>query len=59
VIAKTTALYGAVGTIFGVLAFLYLTMWLLLLGAEVSEAFRSTAAGVAAVVDLPPDADAR
>ena len=41
VVAKTTALYGAVGAIFGLLAFIYLMMWLLLLGAEVSEAYRA------------------
>lgn len=59
VIAKTTALYGAVGAIFGVLAFIYLTMWLLLLGAEVSEAYRSTAGGVAEVAGLPPETEPR
>ena len=37
VIARSTALYGAIGAIFGLLAFLYVTMWLLLLGAEISR----------------------
>ncbi len=32
VVARTTALYGAIGAIFGLLAFLYATMWLFLLG---------------------------
>jgi membrane protein len=59
VIARTTALYGAVGAIFGVFAFIYLTMWMLLLGAEVSQAYRSTAADVAEVVGLPPGAEPR
>ena len=59
VIARTTALYGAVGTIFGVLAFMYLTMWLLLLGAEVSQAYRSTAAGVTEAAGLAPEPDPR
>jgi membrane protein len=38
VVTKTTALYGAIGVIFGLLAFLYLTMWWLLLCAEVTQA---------------------
>lgn len=59
VIARTTALYGAVGAIFGVFAFIYLTMWMLLLGAEVSQAYRSTAADVADAVGLPPGAGPR
>jgi membrane protein len=54
VIARTTALYGAVGTIFGVLAFIYLSMWLLLLGAEVSQAYRSAAAGLAQATGSSP-----
>ena len=37
VVARTTALYGAIGAIFGLLAFLYATMWLFLLGAELSR----------------------
>jgi membrane protein len=59
VITRTTALYGAVGAIFGVLAFIYLTMWLLLLGAEVSQAYRSTAAGVSETLGLSPGPDPR
>jgi uncharacterized BrkB/YihY/UPF0761 family membrane protein len=41
VVTKTTALYGAIGAIFGLLAFLYLTMWWLLFCAEISQAFRA------------------
>jgi len=59
VIARTTALYGAVGTIFGILAFIYLSMWLLLLGAEVSQAYRSTAVGVAEAAGLSPGPEPR
>jgi membrane protein len=40
VVAKSTALYGTIGAIFGVLAFLYLTMWWLLLCAEVTQVLR-------------------
>jgi uncharacterized BrkB/YihY/UPF0761 family membrane protein len=39
VVSKSSALYGALGSLFGAIAFLYSTAWLLLLGAEVS-AFR-------------------
>ncbi len=38
VVTKTTALYGTIGVVFGLLAFLYVTMWWLLLCAEVSQA---------------------
>lgn len=37
VVTRATALYGAIGAIFGLLAFLYATMWLFLLGAELSR----------------------
>ncbi len=37
VIARSTALYGTLGAVFGVLAFLYVAMWLFLLGAELSQ----------------------
>ena len=37
VVARATALYGAIGAIFGLLAFLYATMWLFLLGAELTR----------------------
>ncbi len=37
VVSRATALYGAIGAIFGLLAFLYATMWLFLLGAELSR----------------------
>lgn len=40
VIAKSTALYGAIGAAFGVLAFLYLLMYLFLVSAELSQAWR-------------------
>ena len=40
VIARATALYGAIGAIFGLLAFLYIAMWALLVGAEVSQIVR-------------------
>jgi membrane protein len=36
VVANATALYGAVGSLFGVIAFLYATSWLLLASAELS-----------------------
>jgi uncharacterized BrkB/YihY/UPF0761 family membrane protein len=39
-VARATALYGAIGAIFGVMAFLYITMWAFLLGAELSELVR-------------------
>lgn len=40
VVTRATALYGAIGAIFGVLAFLYATMWWLLFCAEVTQALR-------------------
>jgi membrane protein len=40
VVARTTALYGAIGAIFGLFAFLYLAMWAFLAGAELSEIVR-------------------
>jgi membrane protein len=39
-IAKTTALYGAIGAVFGLLLFIRLSMWLFLYGAEVSSIVR-------------------
>jgi uncharacterized BrkB/YihY/UPF0761 family membrane protein len=36
VISKASALYGALGSLFGAIAFLFAASWLLLLGAEVS-----------------------
>jgi membrane protein len=39
VVSKSSALYGALGSLFGAVAFLYSTAWLLLMGGEVS-AFR-------------------
>jgi uncharacterized BrkB/YihY/UPF0761 family membrane protein len=38
-VSKSSALYGALGSLFGAIAFLYAAAWLLMLGAEVS-AFR-------------------
>ena len=43
VVTRSTALYGAIGAIFGVLAFLYATMWWLLFCAEVTQALREDA----------------
>lgn len=43
VVQQTTAIYGAIGAVFGVLAFLYVTMWLFLISAEVSQVFRDRA----------------
>jgi membrane protein len=40
VVTRSTALYGAIGAIFGLLAFLYATMWWLLFSAEITQAFR-------------------
>ena len=37
VVTRTEALYGAIGALFGLLAFLYLSMWLFLLGAELTR----------------------
>ena len=40
VIIRTTALFGTIGAIFGLLAFLYVSMWLFLLGAELSQTLK-------------------
>lgn len=40
-IQNSTALYGTIGGIFGLLAFLYATMWSLLIGAELSAVLTS------------------
>lgn len=45
IVSRSTALYGAIGAIFGLLAFLYLTMWWLLLCAELSQILRERRAG--------------
>ena len=37
IVARSSALYGALGAIFGLLAFLYAAVYLLLLSAELSE----------------------
>ena len=39
-IERATALYGTIGAIFGLLAFLYMSMWAFLLGAELSQLVR-------------------
>lgn len=54
VVTKTTALYGAIGVIFGLLAFLYLTMWWLLLCAEISQARIEVRARTDAHAPEPP-----
>ena len=41
VVARTTAIYGAIGAIFGLFAFLYLAMWAFLVGAESPRSFGS------------------
>jgi membrane protein len=46
VVARTTAIYGAIGAIFGLFAFLYLAMWAFLAGAECSEIVRERRAQV-------------
>jgi membrane protein len=40
VVIRSRALYGAVGALFGLFAFLYIAMWLFLLGAELTAARR-------------------
>jgi len=45
VVAQSTALYGALGALFGVVAFVYSTAWLLLLGAEISAELWSAPPG--------------
>jgi len=47
VVAKSTALYGTIGVLFGIVAFVYATAWLLLLGAEVSAEYWSAPPGAA------------
>ncbi len=42
VVTRSTALYGTIGAIFGLLAFLYAAMWLFLLSAEISQLLRSS-----------------
>jgi membrane protein len=37
VIARSRALYGAIGALFGLFAFLYVAMWLFLFGAELTK----------------------
>jgi membrane protein len=44
VVARSTALYGAIGAIFGLLAFVYAAMWAFVLAAEYSQAIREGAA---------------
>ena len=42
VVTKSRALYGAIGALFGLFAFLYLMMWLFLLGAECTKMRRAS-----------------
>jgi YihY family inner membrane protein len=49
VVADSTALYGALGSLFGVIAFLYATAWLLLASAELSAFLWDRAAASDAV----------
>jgi YihY family inner membrane protein len=44
-IENSTVLYGTIGAIFGLLAFLYATMWSLLIGAELSAVLKSRRRG--------------
>jgi membrane protein len=57
VVSRSRALYGAVGALFGVLAFLYLSMWLFLLGAELTAARRDRAGWWAPSATTPPADD--
>jgi YihY family inner membrane protein len=41
VIARSTALYGTIGAFFGLLAFIYVAMWLFLLAAEITQLRRA------------------
>jgi uncharacterized BrkB/YihY/UPF0761 family membrane protein len=52
VVQQTTAIYGTIGAVFGVLALLYITMWLFLISAEISQVFRDRAWEH----ELPPEA---
>jgi membrane protein len=45
VIARSTALYGVIGAIFGLLAFIYATMWAFLLAGEFTQATRERRSG--------------
>jgi membrane protein len=40
VVTRSTALYGTIGAIFGLLAFIYIAMWLFLLAAEITDLLR-------------------
>ena len=40
VVIRSRALYGAIGVLFGLFAFLYIAMWLFLMGAELTAAHR-------------------
>jgi uncharacterized BrkB/YihY/UPF0761 family membrane protein len=43
VVSRTTALYGAIGAIFGLLAFIYVAMWMFLLAAAITQLRRERA----------------
>jgi membrane protein len=57
VVARSTALYGAIGAIFGLLAFLYALNWVFLLGAELTRfrGLRTGRIGAPDVSDGHPD----
>jgi YihY family inner membrane protein len=40
VVSRSTALYGTIGAIFGLLAFIYAAMWLFLLSAQITDLHR-------------------
>lgn len=54
VVARSRALYGAIGALFGLLAFLYLAMWLFLLGAELTRERRANLTDAADRSDREP-----
>jgi len=43
VVTRSTTLYGTIGAIFGLLAFIYAAMWLFLLAAEITQLRRTAA----------------
>jgi YihY family inner membrane protein len=45
VATRSTALYGLIGVLFGVLAFIYIAMWCFLVSAEVTQVVRERRAG--------------
>lgn len=51
VVTRSTALYGTIGAIFGLLAFIYAAMWLFLLAAEITQLLRDPEEPVVASAD--------